>query len=455
MARILASLILLLSAACGFAQREQATVELGHSGVLVADAWNPLRLVVRDLPGASLEVAFDQGTLRTGEIPGTYTVSLPGSGGVHVFEDDLYVPRFTSLVWRVRQGDVVVASGAVDPRMVSDEPLLLIAGDGPSGLPTGEELPGRLVHVHPAQLPGRAAAYDPVLAVLVDSGATSADPAALAAAAAAGSIVTATPGALEASEGLALLFSGSVQRVGSGYFTTLDETQGVAAQLHALAAVPEEESLQRRIGTAVARATSIDSGATVPLMPLLTIGAVYILVSYLLTRFGGPIGVFSALILAAGASFLAFAHLRPPAPVAVANTRVLIGAGGLGTEYSYFTAISYSGEPVTLDRAAAPATPVPYRGTPDALEARLPRWSELAFEGKPTLATPLLTWRDDSPQLRGNDPVYVVGEDGPAGGDGAPPAPALIQAVAREVPAGTALAVSGGTVHVALPAGGP
>src|SRR5690606_40646047 len=75
------ALALAVLAALSLAQAQaRVDLEIGVGGNVVVGAWNPLRVVARDVPlGSRLEVTFDQGTLRSGAVP--FRLELPVSGG--------------------------------------------------------------------------------------------------------------------------------------------------------------------------------------------------------------------------------------------------------------------------------------------------------------------------------------------------------------------------------------
>ena len=113
---------LLCSVACsGAAQgfNEDAVVNFGFAGELVADAWNPLRVTLRDMPPAELVLELDVGTLRRGPVAFRYTAELSGGRGVYTFEDDVYLPAWRAFSWLIRTPDEVLASGTV-PRYQAD-----------------------------------------------------------------------------------------------------------------------------------------------------------------------------------------------------------------------------------------------------------------------------------------------------------------------------------------------
>jgi len=88
------------------------------------------------------------------------------------------------------------------------------------------------------------------------------------------------------------------------------------------------------------------------------------------------------------------------------------------------------------------------------LRAHQPRCTDVTFRGKPTLATPLLTWQAGEPVLSSRDePIYLLGTEDLQLPNRNSPDGALLRLVAGVVPPGTAIALVDGTLHIALPEG--
>ena len=148
--------------------QSQVQMELGIGGNVVVGAWNPLRVVARDLPvGSRLEVTFDHGSLREGQVP--FVLSLPVSGGpgLSVVERTVYVAPFHSVSWAVVGQGAIVASGSIPGRDQDETPLDVVlsrrSGVFAAALPND----ARVVDVGAAQLPLDVAAYDGVRSVIV------------------------------------------------------------------------------------------------------------------------------------------------------------------------------------------------------------------------------------------------------------------------------------------------
>ncbi|QRN80267.1 MAG: hypothetical protein JK586_00930, partial [Nocardiopsis sp. BM-2018] len=118
-----------LASAQGATASRSASLELGFGGTVVADAWNPLRLVLRDVGPVVFELAIDRGTLRDGERWSVYRAELPGGSGLSVVEDEVFVPVWRSLAWTVRSGGLTVASGSLARTQADRRPLDVMVGE--------------------------------------------------------------------------------------------------------------------------------------------------------------------------------------------------------------------------------------------------------------------------------------------------------------------------------------
>ena len=168
------------------AQSGEVALELGFSGEIVSGRWNPLRLTTRDVPSADLFVSFDQSSFTEPETLGVYRARIPGSGGVAVFEDDLFVPEWRQLVWRLVSDGTVLASGSLGRAARDARPLTLLLSARPfrwQGV-LGDD--ARVVALPAGSLPERLAAFDGVSTLLIDGSAPAPHPAALVAATSAG-----------------------------------------------------------------------------------------------------------------------------------------------------------------------------------------------------------------------------------------------------------------------------
>lgn len=456
--RLLLILVVCLSGLGGVAAQgasRAADLEFGFGGAIVADAWNPLRLVLRDVGSVVLEVAIDRGTLRDGERWSVYRAELPGGSGLSVFEDELYVPVWRSLQWTVRSDGLLVASGSV-PRTQADRRLLtLIVGEpGPA---LRARLGGvRSVDVAADRLPLRSAAYDGVADVVIAT--PSARPQALLAAAVAGASVVLTPAASDA-PGLAELLGpdGAARRLGSGAVGSVTGSLGDAA-------ARAREVDHGALVSALVAAERLAPPRTQPVVPLLAGAAAYALVVLVLLRFGGLPGAIAVAVVGLAASAAAWLPLRP-AESGVERVRdLIVGADGIGQRWRLHEHLTLPARTLTLGVAGWTLSDLDARLGPSRTEVDLARWRSVVVVERPRAAAlPLRqledgTWRND-----GDLPLsLVVLPDGVAVRDVAPgaavpapttdagPLPGVAEALRSLAPAGAALAYDGERWMLAL-----
>lgn len=219
-ARVLPRLLLpwLLGCGAAFAQFEvEVEVVFGFEGEIVADAWNPVRVSLRDAPDAELLLELDRGTLRGGERWLRFRAPLAGGGGRRTFEEVIFIPAWQQFVWSVRTPDRVLASGSVERRRLDPRPLHLVLSRTLGAERDLFDADARVLEVYGA-LPERASAFDGVATVVVGDTLTPSSPAALAAAAAGGSTVLLLEptGNAPLPEGYDALFGAPLQRLGAG-----------------------------------------------------------------------------------------------------------------------------------------------------------------------------------------------------------------------------------------------
>lgn len=350
------SLAILLAAAwgCAAAAEQQASVVIGVGNQLVAGAWNPLRVVTRDLPAGTFTAVLDVGTLKGGEVPVTVSHELRGGGGVHTLETDLYVPPFRSVAWRVVTGDRVVASGSLGSRDSDERPLVLMLLERGAPLPAvgaGSEWAGaRLVEVTPADLPVTPAAYGGVVGLLV----AHPDPPleALVAAAVAGAKVVLSgepstyPGPVQA-----LLGPSGVARLGAGWLVA----GGAEPAAGGLVTVRPAELLTAALGQPL-----VAPPEPAPLRTVAIGVAAYAAALVLLLRFGGPQGLLAALLVAALAGGAAWTFTRPPTGQYEGGVAVGIVGGGLALLHEASERLTLPPGILEFPPGASPAQPRSY-----------------------------------------------------------------------------------------------
>jgi hypothetical protein len=455
------ALAILLLAAQASAQPDGAQVELGLGGHLVADAWNPVQVTVRDAAPSVLRLRIDEGSLLEGPRIVGYSAAVPGGSGVTVFQDDVYVPTFRSLSWTLVTGRTVLASGSLGAGEADARPLDVVLSSSPGSWRGAFASDARLVDVAASDLPARAAAYDGVRAILVDGSAAAPRAESIAAAAAGGAQVL-LAGTLPASQaGLARLAAAGSQRLGAGAVMRVADDPG-AVRAGLAGWTPQDRS-------GLVRALAADRlvrPPTTPSQPLmLSLAAAYALVALLGLRFGGGPGLAAALVLALVVSVAGWRLLRPASPELTASRSVLLGGGELALALKVDERLTLPSGVVRITGAGRPLTPVPYTVDDGATHVTLARWHAVAVAARPGLESAQLRFQDGRLVNDGSAPlreVYVLGlgrQPDLAAGAGRAPAPGEegglppeLARLAALLPRGTALAQAPQAVWIALPA---
>jgi len=437
-----------------------AEVEVGFRAAPVADAWNPLRVTVRDVGSGRLTLVADQGNLRDGEIPWTMVVPVSGGAGVRVLEVDVYLPAWRSLVWSLEAGGTIVASGAL-PREAADRRRLdLVVSARPGAV--AERLAGRVVDVPASLLPARAAAYDGVRSLWIDGSAGMPAPAALTAAAAAGAVVVLDGDALRDPVVAEVVGEAATWiPIAAGGWWVGPPPDG--AQLES-ARVDLDAYL-----AAFAAAGGVVAPRTVSVAAVMVAASAYVLLVLLAWRVGGAPGLLTWSVLLLGASVLAWGAPRPSSPTLIESRALHVGVGDLAWRTEVHDLLTLPAGEVEVPRVARPATTTTGEqrlGSPPATTLTLPRWRGATLVESPRAAPALLALDADGLPVAVGDRVLhdvrIVG--GPAWREVAPgralePAtdPAGIggHAAAFEalLPPGSAWARDGDDWHVALAPG--
>lgn len=445
--------------AAGQAGTRLAEVELGFRGVPVADAWNPLRVTLRDVGAGQLTLLVDVGSLREGEVPWAQVLPVSGGAGVRTIETDVYLPAWRTLVWTLEAGGTLVASGTLPRDAVDRRPVDLVVTARPGEV--AERLGGRVVDVVAAGLPTRAAAYDGVRSIWVDGSAAVPSPAALSAAAAAGAVVVGLDGARADTSLAALLPADGWHGIGAGGWWTggapsAAELQSARVDLHAWA-------------TAFAGAEAALAPVGPPAARVLVLSTLYVLLVVVSWRVGGAPGLATWCVVVSGATALASTSWRPPAATVTAARSLHVGTGDLALRQRVHDVLTLPAGEVTLPLAARPAAAVAGRttlGSRPATTLTLGRWRGATLLEAPQATAALLGWDAAGlPRALGDLPfteVRVVGgaawarlEPGVPPGEPTDPAPLFGAAAAFEalLPRGTVWARAGHDWHVALPSG--
>jgi hypothetical protein len=443
----------------GQASSRLADVEMGFRGAPVADAWNPLRVTLRDVGAGQLTLVVDLGSLREGEIPWAQVLPISGGAGVRTIETDVYLPAWRTLVWTLEAGGALIASGTLPRDAVDRRPVDLVVSARPGEI--AERLGGRVVDVAAAGLPTRAAAYDGVRSIWFDGSAAVPSPAALSAAAAAGAVVVAFDGVRADAALAGLLPANGWRGIGAGGWWTGGEPtaadlQAARVDLHAWA-------------TAFAGVEASLAPSGPPASRVIVLASLYVLLVVTSWRVGGAPGLATWCVVVAGATSLAWTGWRPPAATLTEARALNVATGELALRQRVHDVLTLPAGQVTLPLAARPAVAVAGRTTLGARPATtltLGRWRGATLLEAPQATGALLGWDAAGlPRALGDrslTEVRVVGgaawprlDPGMPPGEPTDPVPLSGAAAAFEalLPRGTVWARAGLDWHVALPSG--
>lgn len=450
------ALVALLVIPLAAAQRDEVLLELGFSGEVVAGRWNPLRLTTRDTPPAELVLSFDQSSFAEPEVLAVYRARIPGGGGVAVFEDDVFVPEWRQLVWRLVSADRVLASGSLGRARRDARPVILLLSANPFRWRTvfGEE--ARTVDLPAGSLPERLAAFDGVSTLLIDGSAPAPHLAAVAAATSAGVHIVLVEPLPSSHDPLLALAGTNPVRLGAGWLVRSDAVEVSNLRL------PHLEP------AAVAAALLSDEmhprPQTPAQLPLTLVAGGYVLLVLLLLRFAGTPGLVTGFALAILASVSAWLYLRPPTAQTVLGRAVVTSGGELARRDEVRSLFTLPRDTLTVAGAARPYQALPYTQTLQQFEVALERWGATDLALRPTLTDAALRWRGEMLQNASGTAladVFVVGlgpqPDLAAGAELTPQIaeevelPAVYETLLDSLPVGTALGRSGGTLYLALP----
>lgn len=399
---------------------------LGVAGVPVADAWNPLNVVVRDAPGATLSLIIDAGGLDLGEVPQRLEALVAPAGGVQRLALDLPLPSWRRITWRVEQDGRVLASGGMGARERDARRLDLLLSARPADWTERLGPDARPVAVAAADLPTRVAGWDGVRTLVIDGSVAPPDAQAVVTAAAAGVRVLLPASGPAGYQDLTRLVDGGPRAVGAGSLEPLSLMEDAS-----LVVAAEARERLRVDAPALVAGTVVDPGwrhAAPWTIGLLA--SAFAFATWGLARVGGSAGWLSLGLLWA-AALLASPLAAPPDPRPSGDGALVLAAGGLGVEYRHVAVASLPSGPTVLDGMLAPASD-------RATQWRDGRTSvELGPGGRARFVA--------APRIVGvPDDVRAA----PAGAD--PGAPAALLAA---VPRGAALVRSGGTWWLRLDAG--
>lgn len=383
-------------------------LELGIAGNPVVDAWNPIRLTVRDVPAAVLTIRIDQGTLRRGEVPLVVERSVGGGAGASVFEDDLYLPTFRTLTWSLATNDQVLASGSLSAREQDERALDLLLSADPGRYRAGFGDAARLVDVAASDLPERVAAYDGVRSLVID-GSVAAPRLESVAAAAAGGAVVVLAGTLPPSHAeLGWLTDGPTTRLGAGVVMRVDADVATVAGAVAAAYRPERDTLV----AAVVAEPLVDLPTPLSQQAVLAAALVFALVVVSLVRWMGAPGLVAAVAVATLLSLAGWRVLRPAAPQITGGERLAIAGGPLALVTETREVLTLPAATIDVPTPARPLTLRAYRIDDAGAHFAVERWRSVVLALPPVLEDAPLRFVDGTLANHGTSPlldVHVVG----------------------------------------------
>ncbi len=432
-------------------------MQLGHRNVPVAEAWNPLRLLLRDLGPSELVIVVDQGSLREGELPWTVVLPLEGGAGLRQVEQDVYLPAWRSLRWIVQAGGLTVASGALARADADPSAVDLVVSERPGVV--ADRLAGRVLDLAPEALPVRTASYDGVRSLWLDGTRPSPPPAVLTAAAVAGTVVVLGVAAQDDPAVAAVLagLEAGWHPIGAGGWWLLAAGEALPSE----AAVEGRRLDVHAIGRAFAAASAIPTPRSAPLSRLLPLLIGYAFLVVLAWRLAGAAGILCwAVVLALGATFST--RLSPPNPPTLVEARELrLSVGGLAWSLRVHDLFTLPQASLDLPMVGQPLLPqgggVRLAGPPST-RLDLAAWRGASLMEAPRAASPWLSLDVLDPDvLLGADGLSALREVGPGGGSplaGSPSANGLTPAEAAFeslLPSGSRWGRSGNDWYVALP----
>lgn len=346
-------------------QGRDIQLELGFAGEMVTGHWNPLRVSLRDQPSSELLVRMDVGNVRSGERWLEYRADLAAGSGLFIFEDDIFLPTWQSLVWRIQsksEPKVVLATGSLSQRQRHTNKLTLVLSEGSSDyhpwlpaseFPTSElsssELPTsefpaseRVVEVTGSSLPTRVAAYHGVSKILLLS--EDVAPQSLIAAASAG-VQVAVPATMRLSrlESLMPTTAAAPQRLGAGWLLALQSPADWQAPL----------ALSDML-TLVQTSTRPHPTLPMPVSIALLLLAGYFALLFALLEWARAIGFLTAIMLALLLTPLTWLWLQRDQNLQSTTGQLRIHAGGLRYVQEYQHIFTPRAERITLRTRAAP-----------------------------------------------------------------------------------------------------
>lgn len=315
MKRVLLTCLLLLGTLS--AAQEVIRVDIGLHDPVV-NAWNPIVVHGRDLPGYTLQIDVLLGTLRETERVETHTFAFPPGRGTVFLEEHVRLPADTRAVaWRVRTEEATIASGQVSAGAASEAPLVVVVGGAPPLELLATDM--RVGELQAHELSTDPVVYDGVAALLLTGQGAAPSPESIVAAAAMGAHVFVPTSASAQYSTLAQLVTDGL---GAGLVTQLSPTLDT---VEAAVAAWETRTEQR--------ATALLDAPDLPALPFsgrsLTLALlVYLALARALMYVPGLPGVISVLLLTIAVSAASVVALQGTGEIS-ATAEVNIASGGL------------------------------------------------------------------------------------------------------------------------------
>ncbi len=457
------------------AQDREIRLELGFSGEMVAGTWNPIKVTLRDQPSATLNIDFDIGSLQnvdnTSSIA-SYSTELRGGSGVSVFEDDIYIPRWRTLVWSIQTPETTLASGSLERRLSDSRPLHLMVTENPSSIRGQYPEDSRTVSLLGTELSNRPTSYEGVASLVIDDRFVSQRN--IIAAASSGTTVI----VLDTEESNfdedfrnfldATLAGKTEQRLASGWLA-----QSNIATLSDSLALPKLNKVA--LGEGLADSALANRSFTIK--PPIIYGSIiiYLICILLLVFFGRVPGFITALTLSVLMAVLSQFILTPKEELIQRSRSIVVNAGGLAERLELTQLLSLSAQSLDLPLKAHPPSKSTniWQATPNSTILSLKRWQNSQLILKPVIVTPTLSWdgttlENLSDQSLGD--VYIfAGSNSPYAGNQTALAakqslkefsnkpdselPKLykdLEDLVEQLPEGSVLARSGGQLYLAL-----
>ena len=378
-------------------QGSQTTVEIGVGGNIVVDAWNPIRLVTRDVPaGTRLLVTLDQGSLRQGAIPLDVMLTVPGGAGISVVDSLLYVSSFDSIRWALRGPESVLASGSLAGRDQDARPLDLVLSREPGRYLSAFGSGTRVIDIAAAALPIEVAAYDGVRTLIIDGTTTAPRLEAVAAAAAAGATVVLHGDLPSSHRELRLLVADSG---GVGVPTRTALGAGVVLTSSGAPSDAVATALGHR---AIDRAALVDALTSRPLIVrqagpsqalVLIASGLFCLLALAMVRWFAAPGVVGAALLAVLLSVVAWRAFRPEEAQLTGTARLAVVGGELATATELREVLTLPAAVIDAPATARPWLPQPYSLDAAGTHYSVARWRAITLVMAPVVTAPALRIR--------------------------------------------------------------